>query len=428
MPLVEGCKHELEITIPLPEVDQETERAVLEIQKKVRLPGFRPGKAPASLVRTRFESEVRKDVLDALLPKFFNKKIADEHLQIVGQPSISEVHFHKGEPIRFKAEFEVAPAIELGDYRGVTVPYREPVVTAEDVEERLNDIRDKKAEYVNVDPRPIENGDYAVISLKSTGGVEKPVEQDEMVLHVGSPDTFPAFTENMLGATPGEEKDFTVDYPEDFGEEKLAGKSVRFHAVIKAIRRKELPEANDEFARDLGDYKTLDEFRDTIRKAILQEREALAQQEAKNKIVEKLVDAHDFPVPEAFLERQMEMHVENHIRELAEHGVDPRKIQVDWGKVKEAERGRAIREVKASLLLDKIAEREAVPVLQEEVDREITRIAKQRREPVATVRPQLEKDGTVRRIAVHIRTEKTLSLLFEHARKEVPAEEAPSTE
>ena len=424
MAQVEGCKHQIEVTIPVTEVDQETERVITDLRKKVRLPGFRPGKAPASLVRTKFSSEIRKEVLDNLLPRFFQKKLEEENLQVVGQPSVTDVHFHQGEPIRFKAEFEVAPSIELGEYRGVTVPYREPVVTDQDVEDRLNGIREQKAEYVNIDPRPIEDSDYAVVSLKSRGGVEAPVEQDEMTLHIGDPETFPAFTEALRGAAPGDERDFAITYPEDFGQQKLAGKTVDFHAVVKAIRRKELPEANDEFARDLGDYQTLDELKDTIRKTIFREREIRAQQDAKEKIVKKLVESHDFPVPEAYLDRQIEIQVENEVRQLAAQGVDPRKLEIDWRKVRESQRDRAIHDVKASLLLDRIADREAIEVLQDEVDREVQRIAKQRRGAVAVVRPQLEKDGTIRRIAGHIRTEKTLNMLFEQARKEAPAEEA----
>jgi trigger factor len=420
--LVEGCKHEIEITIPVDEVDQETEKVVADIQKKVRLPGFRPGKAPASLVRSKFQQEIRQDVLENLLPRYFRKKVEEDNLQVVGQPSITDVHFHKGEPLRFKAEFEVAPAIELGEYRGVTVEYAEPAVSDQDVEERLERIRDQKAEYINVDPRPIEEGDYAVISLKSTGGVEPPVEQDELSLHIGGEDTIKAFTENLLGAVPGDEKDFPITYPDDFGQERLAGKTIDFHVTVTAIRRKELPEANDEFARDLGDYQTLDELKDTIRKTIFREREIRAQNEAKDKLVDKLVDSHEFPVPDAYVERQIESQIESQLRTLASQGIDPRQLKVDWEKIKEGQRPRAIHDVKASLILDRIAEREAIEVLQSEVDHEVQRIAKQRREAVAVVRPALEKDGTIRRIAQHIRTEKTLNMLFENARKEAPKE------
>lgn len=423
MALVEGCKHEIELTIPAEEVAKETEKVVADLQKKVRLQGFRPGKAPASLVRSKFSQEIRKEVLDNLLPRFFSKQVEEAHLEVVGQPSVKDLHFHDGEEIHCKAEFEVAPVIELGEYRGVTVPYREPVVTDADVQERLDSIRDSKAEYVNVDPRPIEDGDHVVISLRSIAGLDSQMEQDEVTLHIGSEETLPAFTEGLRGSTPGDEMDLTVTYPEDYGQEKLSGKTVTFHAVVKAIRRKELPELNDEFARDLGDFQTLEELTGTVRKTIFRERELRAQQETKEKILDKLVASHDFPVPEAYVERQIENQLDTQLRQLVGQGIDPRKLNIDWDKLKESQRERAIKDVKASLLVDKIADREAVIVRQEEVDREVQRIAKQRREAVAVTRATLEKDGTVRRIAGHIRTEKTLDLLFENARKEAPAEE-----
>jgi trigger factor len=420
--LVEGCKHEIEITVPASEVERETERVIADLQKKVRLPGFRPGKAPVGLIRSRFESDIRQDVLDRILPRYFNKKVEEDHLQVVGSPRVTDVHFEKGEPLTFKAEFEVAPEFELGEYRGIEVPYQEPVVTDEDVNQRIEQLREQRAEYVNLDPRPIEDGDYAVIALKSTGGIQPPIEQDELVLHIGDEETLAGFTENLRGLSPGDEKDFEITYPEDYGQERLAGKTIRFHGTVKAIRRKELPELNDDFAKDLGDYQNLDELRDAVRKAIFRDREMRAQQEAKEKIVDKLVEAHNFPVPEAYIDRQIETQVENQLRGLAASGVDPRQLKLDWEKVRASQRDRAIHNVKGSLLLDRIADREAIVVTQDELDHEVQRIARQRREPVAAVRMQLEKEGAIRRIASHIRTEKTLNFLFEQARKVAPAE------
>lgn len=418
MAFVEGCKHTLEITVPLAEVNQETERAVAELQKKARLPGFRPGKVPPSLLRSRFAHEIRQEALENLVPKFFRKKVEEENLQIVGRPDIRDVHFHEGEPLTFKADFEVAPVVELSDYAGLVVNYREPEVADEDVAKRLEEIREQKAEYVNIDPRPLAEGDYAAISLRSVAGAEKPVEQDELTIHLGDPETLPAFSENLAGLEPGAEKEFDVVYPDDFGKHELAGKTVRFSVQVKAVRRKELPELNDEFAKDLGDYQTLEELREAVRKGIFQEREYHAQQEAKNQLVEKLVDLHEFPVPEAYVERQVEVHIEQHLRELAAQGIDPRSVKVDWEKVKAGQRDKAVREVKASLLLDKIADRETIETTNDELDREVQRIAKQQREPVAAMRMKLDKDGTLRRIVGQIRTEKTLNFLFEHARKE----------
>ena len=418
MALVEGCRHSLEISVPVDTVESETERVVSSFQQRARLPGFRPGKAPAGLVRKQFEGDIRQQVLESLVPKFLEKELEKNDLRIVGQPDISDVHFHRGEPLRFKAEFEVFPQIELKEYQNLSVPYKDPQITDEDVAKRIEELRDQKADYSNVDPRPIQDGDHAVISIESLSGTEgAPVKQDEMMLHVGAEDTLSAFTENLRGMSPGEEKDFDVTYPENYGQSKLAGRTIRFHAVVKGIRKKELPELNDEFAKDLGDFRTVDELRDALRKSMFAQRQNEAQQEAKNKLVEKLVDLHDFPVPEAFIDRQVRNRVEQTLHSLAQEGIDSSKIQLDWQKLKSSQKDKALGEVKASLLLSRIAEREAIDATRDEVDKEIERIARQQREPFAAVRLRFEKDGTLGRIASHIQTEKTLNFLFEHAQK-----------
>lgn len=411
-------KQTMDVTVPVNDVESETERVVKSLQQKVKLPGFRPGKVPAELIRNRFGKDIRQEVLEKLIPKFFFQRAEQEGINVVGTPNVSDVKLEKGEPLKFKAEFEVAPSVELKEYREVTVPYQDPQITDEDVEKRLEEIRQQKAEYVNIDPRPVEDGDHAVLALESVSGVDgPPVKQDEITLHIGAEETLPGFSENLRGMSPEETKEFDVVYPADYGSAKLAGKTIRFRATLKGLRRKELPEINDEFASDLGDYKNMEEVREAIRKALFAERQFLAQQTAKNKLVDTLVDTHEFPVPEAFIERQIEMQVERQLHALAAEGIDPRSIKLDWEKVKESQRDKAIREVKASLLLNKIAEVEHIAATQEEVDRDVQRIAKQEREPVAAMRMKLEKEGGLGRIASRIRTEKTLDFLFEHARK-----------
>lgn len=421
--LLEGCKHEVEITVPVDEITSETDRVVAKIQQKVRLPGFRPGKAPASLIRSKFAKEVREDVLESLLPKYFQKRLDEEELKVVGRPNVKEVDFKEGEPLRFKAEFEIAPTIELLEYRGVTVHYGDPEITGEDVAKRLEEIRDQKAQFVNVDPRPAEHGDFAVVSLDSLKGAAEPIHQEEMILHVGESETLPAFSEALLGMSPEDEKEFDVTYPEDYGQEKLAGKTVRFRMKLKMIRTKELPDLNDEFAQYLGDYTTLDDLRESVRKSIFHEREYHAQQKAKSELLGKLIDTHDFAVPEAYVERQIEAQLTQQLQELQERGVDPAKLKIDWAKLKESQRARAIRDVKGSLIIDKIADRESIAATNDEVDHEVQRIAKQAKEPVAAMRKKLEKEGILGRIAYRIRSDKTLNLLFEHARKEASAAE-----
>jgi len=416
--VLEGCRHSLEIAIPAEEVENETTRVTADVQKRAKLPGFRPGKAPATLIRKQFSGDIRQRVLESLIPKYLQKQFEADNLNVVGTPDIKDVHFHDGEPLRFKAEFDVAPQIELNEYKGVEVPYQDPSVSDEDIQKRIEEIREQKADYSNIDPRPLQDGDYAVVALESIAGVEgEPVKQDEMVLEIGGSDTFEAFSENLRGVSPGESRDFEVTYPEDYGAPRLAGKTVRFHATLKGIRKKELPELNDEFAQDLGDYRNMDELREAVRKALFAQREHDAQQEAKNKILDKIVDLHEFPVPETYVERQIRNRVEQTLRAMSSEGVDPRSLKLDWDKVRESQRDKAVREVKASMLLSRIAERETIGVTREEVDREVERLARQQREPVAALQMKFEKDGTLGRIASHIQSEKTLTFLFEHARK-----------
>jgi trigger factor len=406
----------VEVEIPLDEVERARERVTNSLRQRVRLPGFRPGKAPVSMIQSRFESDIRNEVLELLLPQAFRDRVQKEELKVVGTPDISDLKFEPGQPIRFKADFEVAPEFEIAEYHGLPVQYEEPVVSDEDVANRLDSMRESKAEYINLDPRPVEDKDFVLVQLKSLSGLAEPIEQDVQI-EVGGSETLPAFNEVLLGANPGEAREVDVTYPEDYGQERLAGKTVRFELTPKFVRKKELPALDDEFARDLGDYQSLDELKEAVRKSIFHEKQYVAQREAKEALIDKLVEANDFPVPAAYVDRQIENQVRAQLRELAGHDVDPNSMNVDWSKVKENQRDKAVRNVKASLLLEKISDREGIKASKDEVDREVQRIARQEREAVAVTRARLEKEGTLGRIAGHIQTEKTLQFVFEQAQK-----------
>lgn len=426
MALIEGCRHELEFTVSVLDIADETQRVVEKIQKQANVPGFRPGKAPLSIIQNRFKSEIRQEVIESLLPKVLQKRFEEDKLAVVGTPNIVDLKFEDGQPMVFKAQFDVHPEFDLGEYKGLEVEYEDPTVADADVEDRLTQIRDSKAEYVNLDPRPAESGDFAVVSLESIEGVEgEPVKASEMMIELGNPDTMPAFTEGITGMTPGESKIIEVSYPEDYGQEKLSGKTVKFDLELKFLRKKELPDLDDEFAKSMGDFQTLEEFRNQVRASILQERTYRAQEEAKSQLIEKLADGHNFAVPETYVERQLESQLRNYAQTLAMQGIDPKTLNIDFNKFKESQSTRAIRDVKAGLLLDRIGSVEAIAATNEEVDREVSRLARSQREPVAAVRMKLEKDGGLDRLASRIRTDKTINFLFEQARKVTPA---PKTE
>jgi len=427
MALIEGCKHSLELSIPAAAIQAETERVTLEYQKKAHLQGFRPGKAPLSIVRQNFGSRIQQDVLEKLEPAAIDAKIKEEHLAVVGQPEVKDFHFHDGQEAHFKVEFEVAPEVKLGEYRNLEVPYAEPAVADADVDAELARLRDSKAEFVNEDPRPARDGDHVVVALESTSGVDEPVKSDSLAIEIGSAETMAEFSEGARGMEPGQEKDITITYPADYGSENLAGKTVGFHLTLKQIRRKELPELNDEFAKDLGDYQTLDDLKTAIRSQIFREREGEAQEAAKGKLVDQLVETHEFPVPDAYVEQQLRNSAENLMRSLVSQGANPADLKFDFERFKENQRDRAVRDVRASLLLDQIATTESIDAMQDEVDRELQVAARRERVAVPVLRAQWEKNGTLRRVANHIRTAKTLNFLFENARKVAPPEPAPET-
>ncbi len=422
MALIEGCKHSLDITIPADAMAEEIARVTEKVRGKAHLKGFRPGKAPVSQIKAVYGAEIRQEALENLIPKALESACEKENLRPVSRPDIKDVHFHDGESVHFKAEFEVSPEFDLKDVRGLTVEYADPEVTEADIDGRLAELRESKAQFVNVDPRPVQDGDHCLVDLLSVSGIEgEPVKQQDINIEVGGKDTFAAFSEALRGCLPGDEREAEVTYPEDYGVSRLAGKTVRFRLTLKSIRLKELPELNDEFAQDLGDFTSLEEVREEIRKGMHREREYMAQTEAKNKLVDQMVAMHDFPVPECYVEQQMETIVENQLRSIAQQGVDVSKIKLDWKALRESQHDRAVQDVKASMLLGRLATQESISATQDELDAEVQRVARQRREPVAAVRMKLEKDGSLNRIINRIITEKTLNWLFENAVKVAPA-------
>ena len=425
MALIEGCRHRLDITIPAAAFQAESANALEKVRQKVHLKGFRPGKSPAAIIQQHYKSEIRQEALDKLIPEALKREYDRQNLQVVSRPEIKDLEFKESGEVTFKAEFEVAPEFELGQYRGIEVAYAEPQVTEADIDERIEHLRESKAEFVNVDPRPAQDGDHCLVTLESLAGTEgEPMKQDDINIEIGGKDTFGAFTEALRGAVPGESREAEITYPENYAAEKLAGKTVRFNIHVKQIRLKELPELNEEFAKDLGDFQNLGELQAEVRKAIFQEREMMAQNKAKDAIIEKLVDAHDFAVPEAYVDQQVNGIVEGQLRSLAAQGVDVSKIKLDWNEVRQAQAERARRDVRASLILEKVASAESIFATQEEVDAELARVSRQQREPIAAVRMRFEKDGSLARIASRIRTEKTLSFLFERAVKTAPTPES----
>ena len=421
----ESCTSELDIEIPWVEVEKESDKALKGLSKGVRVPGFRQGKAPKSVLRMRFKDEIKSEVLERLLPKYFWEKAEADNLKVVGTPDVADLHFEDNEPVKFKAVFEVFPDYELGNYRRLEVPYLEPLVEDSDVDAELERLRESQASYRNLDPRPLADGDLAVFSLKSEPVDDSPaVDQEETTLTIGADETLPDFSNALRGKSPDDEVDFEVTYPDDFASEKLAGKSIPFHAKILGIREKELPDLDDDFAKDVdAQFETFDALKSRIREGMLDMRRNQGSQRAKDQLVDQLVKAHDFPLPKRLVDQQIGTRLENNLRSLSQQGVDVKSLDVDWQKIGESERPRAEHDVKAGLILGRIADVENIQADDSQIDAEVERYAEQNQLSAGGARKKLAEDGTLDRIKSFYRNEKVLSFLFDEAEKVDPPEE-----
>jgi trigger factor len=410
-------KHELEIEIPADEVAREKDTLIQKYQKLARIPGFRRGHVPASIIRQRFAGDIQNDVIDALVPKYFRKETERLGLIPISQPRVTDLHAHEGEAVHFKASFEVMPEIKVEGYKELRVEHPEINVTDQEVEDALKSLQEQKATFSPIEDRAIADGDYAQVSLDGVPKPEepntKPVHMDEVLVEIGGKNTMPEFTENLRGANPGDESSFDVHYPEDFSDERLRGKIFAYKVKVLAIKQKSLPELNDDFGKELGEFTNLDEVRTRIREGMEHERRHEAERESKDKLLGELVRRNDFEVPEALVDRQIDVRLDRGLRALASQGMRSEDMKkLDFGRLRAGQRDQALQEVKASLLLEKIADEEQIEVGDDEIDREIEALAKQTNQAPDAIRARLTRDGALDRIRNRIRNEKALDFLY----------------
>jgi trigger factor len=421
-----NCKRELELEIPAENVQKAAEKVARDLARVARIPGFRPGKAPVTLIRRRFADDIQGEVVQSLVPEYLEKALGEKKLIPVTRPEVDQVHFKEGEPLRFRAVFEVLPEFDLGDYKNLEVQVEALEIGDTQVDKAIEELRERSATFVPVEGRAAKDGDYALIKLTGVpeGGGE-PVQADNIMCHLGAEETLESFTENLRGANPGETKRFTSRYPQDYPDAKLAGKAYDYTVDVQGIKEKKLPELNDEFAKDAagetGGVTTLAELRTKIHENLEAAKDQQQTAQGREKILELLIKRHDFPVPEALVENQMDVRLERAVRSLAAQGVDPRAVNVDWVSLRRRQRERAIDDVKAELLLDRIATDEKIDATEEDVEKEIAQLAERSGESATALRARLTKQGALDRMKSKLRSDKTIEWLYRNARIETTA-------
>jgi trigger factor len=412
------CTREVVLDIPADEVSKAYRSVTANYRKYAKIPGFRAGKVPETVIRRRFAAEIRKDVIDSVLPERFNKAVTDLGVKPVGQPQVTELTVEDGEPLHVKAVFEYVPDFSIEGYKDVTVDKPSVEITEEEFQQEIAQLRESRAVVEPVEEdRPLVDGDWAQITYKGQieGDAESaPLAGEDSLVEVGGKDTVEAFTTALRGAKPGQELKAEVIYPVDYGEPKLAGKTVAYDVEVKAIKKRTLPELNDDFAKEIGAYDSYADLEARVREHLANRKKQSVEGETKDKLFAVLNERYTFPVPESLVQEQIDARLERGLRALAAQGMNPEQMRkLDFARLRTAQRDSAIAEVKASILLDRIAHEENITVSDEEMDKELQMAALQSREPVDVLRARLTDDGGLARIREQLRREKTATALYD---------------
>lgn len=411
------------------EIDADAVRAVYDrisdnYAKGATVPGFRPGHAPRGVVRSRFKDQIRTEVLRELLPNAVQEAIAEHNVAALGEPELNlentEGLNHLGQqPISFNVNVDVLPEIELGRYKGLEAARRTRPVKDEDVDQVIERLRENSASLQPVEDRAAQPGDTLTANFHGKFINEpeaEPINVEDVDLVLGGPGVVQEMTDNLTGAKPDDEKVFSVDYPQDFSAKGLAGKLVEYTVKINAVRIKELPELDDEWAQSLGDeIESVAQLRETIRDDL----EAQAKNDAEGKVrtdlLRQLVESHQLELPDRLVAHQTEHRFESVVRDMISQGIDPRNPELDWERARDSLKEQARYELRSSLLLEHIADTENIEVSDQEIEDEINAIADASRQTPQQVRDVLTKQGGERSIAPRLRNRKALDFLVANA-------------
>jgi trigger factor len=415
---------ELKIEIEPQQVRETFDRISQQYSKAATIPGFRPGHAPTSVVRTRYKSEIRSEVLRELLPDAVNNAVIEHNLNPLGEPNVQfenkEVLERFGEePLTLKVTVEVLPEIKLDTYKGLEAVRRKRPITDDDVTKMIDSLREASASLQPVEDRASESGDTVTINARGKMLDDPEAEEikvDDVEVVLGGPGVIEEFTENLTGVKPDDTRTFTIEYPADYESKGLAGKKIEYVAEVTSVRRKELPELDDEWAKSLGgDFDSAETLKTKVREDLEARSTAESDRQLRDDVIRKLIDTHQFEVPQSLVDQQTNHRMEGVARQMINRGIDPRREELNWEGAREELKGQAEDDVRATMLLEKVAEAENITVSDEEVETEIHSMAIASRQPLEKVRAALTKDGGERSIAHRLRNRKALELLIENA-------------
>jgi trigger factor len=418
----------LVVEIPSTIVDAEIDKVSRDYSRAARIPGFRPGKVPPKVVRQRFRDQILHDVAHGLIPRAVDEALRERGVEPVDTPDISDVVVEEGQPLKFTASFETVPPIDPGDYSGVTLRQKSVSIEESAVDQALEQLRERAARYEPVEDRGVDDGDSVLMDLVRTAAAPpkegddedaEPEEQtdrhENVTVDIGGKANPPGFDQELSGLTAGDSKTFDVHYPDDYSITELAGTTVKYETTIKAVRKRVVPDLDDELAKDMGEFESLDALRARVRADLEHEATHEAEREMRADLLKQLASRVQFDVPASLVDREIDRRVEEFVRRLIEQQIDPMRTNINWEEFRERQKEAASEAVKSALVLDEVARREGLTASESEVEAEVQRYAERTGRSAAAVRARLEKEGGLGRLHSGLRREKTVNFLLSKA-------------
>jgi trigger factor len=412
---VNDTRKNLRVEIPTDIVNAEIDRLARDYSRRARVPGFRPGKAPARVIKQRYKSEILHDLAHDLIPRAVDNALRERGMEAVDAPDIRDVNIEENQPLTFTATFDTVPPFDTGDYAGLSLPRADHAVAEEAVDHALQRLRERAARYEPIEGRGVEHGDTVTVDLERKDAGGQADTHKDIAIELGAKANPPGLDEQLLGLTDGATKAFTLHYPADYTITELANQDVGYTVSVKSLKRRVLPELDDEFAKDLGEFDNLAALRTRVREDLEHEAKHAAERDTRAELMKQLAKRVPFEMPAPLVERELDRRLEDFARRMMDQGIDPRQAGIDWQAFRESQRGAAVEAAGGAVYLDQLARHEKIDVSTEEIDQEVVRYAERSGRTPAAVRAALEKEQGLSRVAAGIRREKSIDFLLSRA-------------
>jgi len=409
-----ACKRRLQVEETREVVEQAWGQAFARVQREARLPGFRKGKVPASMIKLHFSDDVKQEVARHLIPEVYRQALEQTHLRPVEEPDLQDVTLEERAPLKFSAVVEIRPSVTLGQHLGLAVKHAPKEFAETEVDEALAQLLEQHAVYRTVE-RPVDVGDLVVVDYTLTPDGMEPRSETAYTFVIGGGSVMPEIEEAVIGLGAGGTRSTRVRFPDDHRNETLRGKSGAADVKVVEVKEKVLPALDDEFAKGLGAFETLEALRTEVRTGLIKRREQENRRALENAVVDAALAQHPFEVPEALVLRQVGTQIEHMREHMRRQGVDPDRLPWDYKKMLEELRPGATTGVRRAFLLEAVAEKEGLVPDDALVDAEVEKIAQSTQRPVPAVRAMLEQNGSLEGIRVSLMEQRALDLLIERA-------------